>query len=126
MTRRYGWRAGRARVVHSLLLWLVAFFLLSRASILRSQPSPGWHVLDLAGTNSYVEFPGQAFTNLTAATIEGWVKWRRFDYFSRFFDFGGEDEYMAVSHRQLGGDLEFELWTRDRPRTDEIGRASCR
>src|ERR1043166_2115603 len=80
-----------------------------------TQPTT-WHALDLAGTNSWAEFPAQAFTNLGAATVEGWVKWRRFDYFSRFFDFGGTNQFMSVSHRQLGGDLEFELWTRDRPR----------
>lgn len=87
-------------------------------TVTNTQPAAAWHVLDLAGTNSCADIPGPAFTNLTAATVEGWVKWRRFDHFSRFFDFGDTNQFMAVSHRDLGGDLEFELWTRDRPRGD--------
>ncbi|HSU54797.1 MAG TPA: LamG-like jellyroll fold domain-containing protein, partial [Candidatus Dormibacteraeota bacterium] len=75
-------------------------------------------VLDLAGTNSYAEFPAHAFTNLSAATVEGWMKWQRFDSYTRFFDFGGTEQYLTVNHRQQTPDLEFELWAQDRPRTN--------
>ena len=44
-------------------------------------------VLQLDGTNSYVELPPGAFTNLDEVTVEGWVKWESFRNHSRFFDF---------------------------------------
>ena len=49
-------------------------------------------VLKLDGTNSYVEFPADAFTDLATATVEGWIKWESFRSSSRFFDFvvGGQ------------------------------------
>ncbi|PYI80883.1 MAG: hypothetical protein DME26_20780, partial [Verrucomicrobia bacterium] len=44
-------------------------------------------VLELDGTNSFVELPAGAFTNLDEVTVEGWVKWESFGSMSRFFDF---------------------------------------
>jgi len=46
-------------------------------------------VLELDGTNSFVELPPGIFNELDEATVEGWVKWERFRNMSRFFDFGG-------------------------------------
>src|SRR6476660_1669308 len=43
-------------------------------------------VLQLDGTNSFVELPAGAFTNLDEVTVEGWVKWEGFENMSRFFD----------------------------------------
>ncbi|MSU61055.1 MAG: LamG domain-containing protein [Pedosphaera sp.] len=43
-------------------------------------------VLELDGTNSYVELPLGAFTNLDEVTVEGWVKWESFGNYSHFFD----------------------------------------
>jgi signal transduction histidine kinase/ligand-binding sensor domain-containing protein/DNA-binding response OmpR family regulator len=43
-------------------------------------------VLDLDGTNSFVELPAKLFTN-EVVTVEGWVKWRAFGAYSRFFEF---------------------------------------
>ncbi|MCW5554049.1 MAG: response regulator [Verrucomicrobiae bacterium] len=43
-------------------------------------------VLELDGTNSFVELPAGAFTNLTKVTVEGRVKWNSFRYMSRFAD----------------------------------------
>jgi hypothetical protein len=77
-------------------------------------------VLDLAGTNSYVEFPAHAFTNLTSATVEGWMLWRRFDSYTRFFDFGGTEHSMSVSHSKELPDLEFDLRASDRIRTNKL------
>ncbi len=54
-------------------------------------------VLQLDGTDSYVELPPNAFNDLEAATIEAWVKWDRlatrgnnrvFDYGKPFGDLG--------------------------------------
>jgi signal transduction histidine kinase/CheY-like chemotaxis protein/ligand-binding sensor domain-containing protein/protocatechuate 3,4-dioxygenase beta subunit len=58
------------------------------------------HVLQLDGTNSYVELPAGAFTSLSAATVEGWVKWRTFRRFSRFFDFGSIWNAMDVCNQE--------------------------
>jgi signal transduction histidine kinase/CheY-like chemotaxis protein/ligand-binding sensor domain-containing protein len=77
-------------------------------------------VLDLPGTNSYAEFSGYAFTNLTACTIEGWMKWRDLGAsYTRFFDFGGDEQGMSVSHHKEAPDLEFDLRATDRVRTNK-------
>ena len=43
------------------------------------------YVLDLDGDGDYVHLPSNLFTN-EVVTIEGWMKWRSLQYFSRFFD----------------------------------------
>jgi len=73
-------------------------------------------VLDLDGMNSYVELPPDIFTNLTDATVEGWVKWRRFRNNSRFFDFGEAWHSVNVQNRGREGTLYFEVV----PETDEV------
>jgi CheY-like chemotaxis protein len=47
---------------------------------LNSQPQPATpnHVLELDGTNSWVELPSNIFTNLTEATVEVWARWDAF------------------------------------------------
>jgi hypothetical protein len=40
---------------------------------LHAQPSsPTNHILELDGTNSFIELPPNIFSNLTEATVEGW------------------------------------------------------
>src|SRR6266576_3508244 len=53
-------------------------------------------VLQLDGTNSYVELPPNIFDSLTQATVEGWVKWDRLRSTDRFFDFGDRNREMYV------------------------------
>jgi signal transduction histidine kinase/ligand-binding sensor domain-containing protein/CheY-like chemotaxis protein len=65
------------------------------------------HVLDLDGTNSFVELPPNLFTNLTDATVEGWVKWRRFRAFSPFFDFGEPGRGFNVINNATYNTLAF-------------------
>jgi signal transduction histidine kinase/DNA-binding response OmpR family regulator/ligand-binding sensor domain-containing protein/protocatechuate 3,4-dioxygenase beta subunit len=60
------------------------------------------HVLHLDGGEGYVELPKDAFTNLTEATVEGWVKWNAFLPESRFFDIGIKGGWWHV--RNFGGD----------------------
>jgi signal transduction histidine kinase/CheY-like chemotaxis protein/ligand-binding sensor domain-containing protein/protocatechuate 3,4-dioxygenase beta subunit len=68
--------------------WLPLISLvLSQSFALRAQPSATNRVLELDGTNSFVELPAGAFTNLDEVTVEGWVKWESFGSMSRFFDF---------------------------------------
>ena len=56
------------------------------------------YVLELDGTNSYVELPPNIFNHLTNATVEGWVKWKSLRRLSRFFDFGRENQSMLLSY----------------------------
>lgn len=63
------------------LVWAFLFFG-SRTATAQNR------VLELDGTNSFVEVPSQIFTNLTESTVEGWVKWKAFTPWSRFFYFG--------------------------------------
>ncbi len=69
-------------------------------------------VLQLDGTNSYVELPAGIFDGLTEATVEGWVKWDALGNWSRFFDFGAPFRTMAVSQDAESSSLEFEIWPR--------------
>jgi hypothetical protein len=75
-------------------------------------------VLDLPGTNSYAEFSGSALTNLAACTVEGWMKWRTLASYTRFFDFGGDEQGMSVSHHKEEPGLEFDFRASDRARTN--------
>jgi PAS domain S-box-containing protein len=62
-------------------------------------------VLELGGTNSYVELPSSAFTNLDEVTVEGWLKWESFGSMSRFFDFALADYGFNVMNRETGPTL---------------------
>jgi hypothetical protein len=57
-------------------------------------------VLDLDGMESYVELPPNLFTN-TVVTVEGWVKWRAFGAYSRFFDFAGAPLQINLQNRSV-------------------------
>lgn len=57
------------------------------------------YVLELDGTNSFVELPAGAFTNLTKVTVEGWVKWNSFRYMSRFADLALSNYTFNVHNR---------------------------
>ena len=75
-------------------LLLVACLCLS--SSLQAQSPPNLTpVLDLDGKDSYVELPANLFTN-EVVTVEGWVKWREFGAYSRFFEFGDAALMVAV------------------------------
>jgi len=70
---------------------------LPQTARLHSQPAPPANrVLQLDGTNSYVELPPNIFDSLTQATVEGWVKWDRLRSTDRFFDFGDRNREMYV------------------------------
>jgi len=65
-------------------------------------------VLELDGTNSFVELPAGAFTNLDEVTVEGWVKWESFGSMSRFFDFTLAGYELNVQNRQTNATLHIE------------------
>jgi len=67
------------------------------------------YVLDLDGSNSFVELPPDIFNHLEEATVEGWVKWRRFAKWSRFFDFGDIWRAMHIDNQERTDTLRFGL-----------------
>ena len=46
------------------------------------------HIMDFDGKGSYLELPVSKLKNLKEVTVEGWVKWKDFGNYSRFFEFG--------------------------------------
>src|ERR1051326_9212501 len=73
--------------------------LFAQVSTLHSQPTttaPTNHVLELDGTNSYVQLPDDIFHEFTEGTVEAWVYPNHWDDLQRFFNFGGYDHDMGV------------------------------
>ncbi len=91
-------------------VWILVLgaFLLSQPSTLHSQPAaPPNRVLELDGTNSYVELPANLFANLTQATVEAWVKIGRLKEDSHFLDFGGYQREMYLGNEGADPALKF-------------------
>ncbi len=87
-------RGARSWVIERLPAGLLAFLLFVQLPSLDAQTTTN-HVLDLDGTNSYVELPAKLFTN-EVVTVEGWVKWRTFGLYSRFFEFSDAALMLGV------------------------------
>jgi signal transduction histidine kinase/DNA-binding response OmpR family regulator len=101
------------RASHDVLAWfLLALLLLQLHAVFAQDSKAPNRVLDLHGTNSYVELPPDIFNALTEATVEGWVKWDALGNWARFFDFGEPFRTMAVSQDARTAGLEFEIWPR--------------
>ena len=84
--------------------------LLAWGHALHAQPAsePPNRVLELDGTNSFVELPAGAFTHLDEVTVEGWVKWESFESMSRFFDFTFAGFGLNVHNRSTTAALHIE------------------
>ncbi|MBI2925265.1 MAG: response regulator [Verrucomicrobia bacterium] len=78
--------------LHSLLaaawLGLAALAPFSQVPTADAQPPATNRVLELDGKGAYVELPARVFDGLEECTVEGWVKWQSFRYWSRFFEVG--------------------------------------
>lgn len=72
-------------------------------------------VLVLDGKDGHLELPPDIFDGLTAATVEGWVRFDR-PIPNRFFDLGDRDQSMAVGLVGSRADLRFEIWDANRQR----------
>ena len=79
----------------SLLAWVG---LLAQLVALHAQPASTTNrVLELDGTNSYVELPPNIFNDLTEATVEAWVRWDDFSGgFKRVFNYGDAMRDMSL------------------------------
>ena len=68
--------------------------------IASEQPSSGPEpVLDLDGRTGHVILPPNILDGLKEATIEGWVKWRRFNGWPRLFTFGKGENRIGLDGR---------------------------
>ena len=94
--------------------------LLAQLEPLDAQPAVPDYVLELDGTNSFVEIPADAFTNLDEVTIEGWVKWESLQYISRFFDFTFAGYSVNVQNRFDTAMLRVESFRGDDLTTTEV------
>ena len=94
-----------------LLAWLWLFLL--RLTV-TAESLPGSVSLSLDGRGSYVELPPRVFSKLEDATVEGWIRWERFDRYSRFFDYGKESRSIGVLHHESRPDLMFQAWQSSR------------
>ncbi len=70
------------------------------------------HVLQLDGTNSYVELPSNIFTNLTESTVELWAKWEEFRAFARVFEAGAAYQSLSLFNHDRGPNLRFNVYPR--------------
>jgi hypothetical protein len=70
--------------------------LMGNARVIAEPPPASERILQLDGTNSYVELPPHILDGLKEATIKGWVKWRRFDNWPRFFTFGTGENRVGL------------------------------
>src|SRR5262249_19694817 len=109
LARLVTWRCVSMTRWHLIALWLACFAQFAQAQAPGNSSPPTNYVLQLDGTNSYVQLPAIAFTNLTAATVEGWLKWDEFRKHSRFFDFGETNHSINVQNRERQPDLWFEI-----------------
>ncbi len=71
---------------------------------------PGRQVLALDGEGSFVELPRAVFAGLRQATVEGWIRWDRLNFYSRFFEYGSAQRSIGVLHHETSPDLMFQVW----------------
>jgi len=91
------------------ILGVIALVCASQAAAQATDPDSVNHVLDLDGMDSWVELPSDLFTN-QVVTVEGWVKWREFAPYSRFFQFADSSLHIAVYNYQDTDELTGELY----------------
>jgi signal transduction histidine kinase/ligand-binding sensor domain-containing protein len=88
--------------------------LMGNARVVDAEPrltgsGPPERVLNLTGSESYVELPPDIFTNLTEITVEAWAKWSAFQGYSRVFEFGAGWNSMAVINQDWTSTLRFSM-----------------
>ena len=89
---------------------------------IQAQPS-GNQVLELDGDGDYVQLPANIFNNLEQATVEAWVRWRDFPYFTQWFAFGNGQIMQAMGLNQTYSYSTFQFFIYDRDQKLHIVRA---
>ncbi|MCD6506139.1 response regulator [Candidatus Poribacteria bacterium] len=69
-------------------------------------------VLQLDGEDDYVQLPSGIFRHLSQATVEAWVRWERFGYFSQPLGFGNGEKWqaMAINNSLYNPDLQYYIY----------------
>jgi hypothetical protein len=99
-----GWR-------HRLSAFCFLLALFVQVSPLHSQPAATNRVLDLDGKDACVELPAKLFTN-QVITVEGWVKWREFGLYSRFFEFTDAPLWIGALNSGRSSELTIQSYPR--------------
>ena len=83
---------------------------------LHAQPASPNKVLRLDGDGDYVHLPSNIFNDLEEATVEAWVKWGDFSYYSQWFAFGDGADFhaMGVNHELWLSTPQFFIYDRQR------------
>lgn len=91
-------RLGTAR---STSLSLFAYACLLVGSPAFAQQESDNRVLELDGEGAHVELPVAAFRELTEATVEAWVRWDEWGFYSQWFSYGSDKgpwRAMGLNH----------------------------
>jgi len=83
---------------------LLFFFFLSSPVLAQNR------VLELDGQDSYVQLPAHLFDDLEEATVEAWVKWEDWAYFSQWFAFGVDDQWQAMGMNHFENTCSFQFF----------------
>ena len=85
----------------------------AQSSALNAPATVANRVLELDGTNSFVELPPNLLSGITNLTVEGWVRWRSFRLSSRFFDVELNGRRVSVHNVAAENGLGFEEFQHD-------------
>ncbi len=68
------------------------------------------NVLSFDGESTYIELPQNLFDTLDEGTIEVWVKWEKFQNWSRVIDFGHESNAFVLQNEKKKNTINFAIW----------------
>lgn len=68
------------------------------------------NVMTFDGKSAYAEFPQNLFDNLTEGTVDLWVKWEKFNKWSRVLDFGIENRSFVIQTNNKDKAVNFRIW----------------
>lgn len=108
---RWTWRQRRGTVVLGRRMRVYGLSVLVWLGAVTGAPAQN-QVLELDGTGAHVELPVAAFEGLREATVEAWVRWDEWGYFSQWFAYGTDDPWRAlgVNHFSNSPVLQFFIY----------------
>lgn len=71
-------------------------------------------VMTFDGKSGYVELPQNLFDDLVEGTVETWVKWDKFNKWSRVFEFGEENRAFSMQTEKDKNTVNFRIWEKKR------------
>jgi tetratricopeptide (TPR) repeat protein len=88
------------------LIWTVLVLF----SAVEAQEPLMMNVITFDGKSGYVELPQNLFDNLSEGTVETWVKWEKFNKWSRVLDFGIENRSFVIQTNNKDKAVNFRIW----------------